>query len=392
MESLKAYREWITDAALPTWSTIGFDPAAGRFRERLAWTGAPVDVPHRAMVQARQIYVFAHACHLGWFEAGGRAAELAMGSLLRDFGEVSEQKASFAFSIDASGRTVSDTRDAYTHAFVLFAISWLYRLNGDAELLRLADKTNAFVKGHLFDARHGGVFDVYPVASREKRQNPLMHLLEAFLSLERAAPGRGYLEEARALVDLFKARLFSPDDGVLLEYFAADWGRHPDPAKAGVFEPGHHFEWVWLLREYEQLSGDDLGAWSDRLYNVARDRGIAADGLVYDELATDMSVRKRSHRVWPHTEAIKAATARHADGDTTALPFAHAMAQGLLDHFLDKSFAGGWADHIDEAHLSLVDYVPASSLYHLFFAAAEAARGLPTLGVAMPDHQHQTTR
>ena len=389
---LQAYREWIVGTALPAWSTAGFDAAAGRFRERLDRTGAPVDVPHRAMVQARQIYVFAHACHLGWFADGGRLAEVAMASLLRDFGDVSGREASFAFSVDAGGRVVSGTRDAYAHAFVLFATAWLHRLTGDAELLRLADRTNAFVKARLVDVRYGGVFDVHPVAAREKRQNPLMHLLEAYLALERAAPGRGYLEDARGLVALFKARLFSERHGVLLEYFAEDWSPHADPAKADVFEPGHHFEWVWLLDEYERLSGDDLRQWRDRLYAVARDHGVAKDGLVYDELGADMSVRKSSHRVWPHTEAIKAAAARHAAGDAAALPFARAAARGLLDHFLDRPFAGGWVDHVDEAHAPLVDYVPASSLYHLFFAAAEAAHGLPAAGAAAPDTQARATR
>jgi mannose-6-phosphate isomerase len=371
---------------------MGFDVAAGRFRERLDWSGAPVDVPHRSMVQARQIYVFSHACHLGWFEAGGPLAEQAMASLLRDFGDVSAREASFAFSIDARGRIASAARDAYAHAFVLFAVSWLHRLNGDPKLLELADKTNAFIKARLVDAHHGGVFDAHPVVSREKRQNPLMHLLEAYLSLERAAPGRGYLEDARELVDLFKSRLFSSTQGVLLEYFGEDWSLHADPAKADVFEPGHHFEWVWLLREYQELSGESLGGWSDRLYEVARDRGISADGLVYDELGADMSVRKRSHRVWPHTEAIKAAAARHAGGDAEALPFARSMAGGLLAHFLDRPFAGGWADHIDAEQVPLADYVPASSLYHLFFAAAEAARTLPVTSAAKSDRPQQMLR
>lgn len=371
---------------------MGFDVAAGRFRERLDWTGAPVDGPHRSMVQARQIYVFAHACQLGWFAEGGRLAEVAMASLLRDFGDVSAREASFAFSVDGRGRVLSDARDAYAHAFVLFAVSWLYRLNGDATLLQLAAKTNAFVRARLVDPGHGGVFDVYPVTSRDKRQNPLMHLLEAYLALERAAPGRGYLEDAARLIELFRLRLFDTRRGVLLEYFAEDWSPHPDPARAGVVEPGHHFEWVWLLREYELLAGQDLDGWGRVLYNVARERGIAADGLVYDELGADRSVRKRSHRVWPHTEAIKAAAARHAGGDQAALPFAGAMARGLLDHFLDRPFAGGWADHIDETRAPLVDYVPASSLYHLFFAAAEAERGLIATEAAGPHNQHQVAR
>ncbi len=375
MQRLTTYGEWMTSTALPAWATIGFDAQAERFRERLDWNGGPLDVPHRAMVQARQIYVYAHASHLGWYAPGGRLAEMAMASLVRDFGRLSDDQASFAFSVDRTGRAVSEARDAYTHAFVLFAIAWLYRVTGDASLLQLAARTNAFIKAELVDARHGGMFDVSPIVSREKRQNPLMHLLEAYLALERAAPGRGYLDDARQLIELFKTRLFSTPHGVLLEYFAEDWAPHADAARTDVFEPGHHFEWTWLLREYQELSGHDLATWGDQLYDIARERGIAPDGLVYDELATDGTVRKHSHRVWPHTEAIKAAVVRHADGDPSAQPFADAMAGGLLDHFLDRSFAGGWADHVDAAHRPLVDYVPASSLYHLFFAAAEAARG-----------------
>ena len=391
VERLSAYRDWMTGSALPTWSSIGFDEAAGRFRERLDFDGKPVDVPHRAMVQARQIYVYSHACHVGWLDEGGRLAELAMASLLRDFGQVGEDEASFAFSIDGRGGLVSSVRDAYTHAFVLFAIAWLHRMNGDAGLLTLADRTDAFVRARLFDARHGGMFEAWPATSREKRQNPLMHLLEAYLALERSAPGRGYLQRAGELIDLFGSRLFDSERSVLLEHFAEDWSAHPDSAMANVVEPGHHFEWVWLLREYEQLSGTSVASWSDGLYRVAREHGVARDGLLYDEIATDRSVRKGSHRVWPHTEAIKAALARDADGDKHALAFAESVAGALIDRFLDRPFAGGWIDHIGDTHAPLVDYVPASTLYHLSFAASEAAHGHCAPDVAATNEQPQIT-
>ena len=62
-----------------------------------------------------------------------------MASLQRDFATKSAGEASFAFSIDGRGGIVSDVRDAYTHAFVLFAIAWLHRVTGDVTLLTLAD-------------------------------------------------------------------------------------------------------------------------------------------------------------------------------------------------------------------------------------------------------------
>lgn len=96
------------------------------------------------------------------------------------------------------------------------------------------------------------------MTSLEKRQNTIMHLVEAYLALERSAPGRGFLHDVAALIAFFERRLFPTGRRVLLEYLTADWAPHPDPAKGRVFEPGHHLEWIRLLREYELLSGEDL--------------------------------------------------------------------------------------------------------------------------------------
>lgn len=370
---MKAYRDWIAEVALPTWATHGFDARGGRFRERLDLAGRSLDVPHRAMVQARQIYVFAHAAELGWFD-GGAMAEQAMANLIADFCEERDGQASFAFSINGERRLHSPLRDAYTHAFVLFAIAWLHRLTGEARLLDLADRVIRFIDVALIDPAHDGLFDASPAPSEAKRQNPLMHLLEAFLFLAATAPERGYLSRADALVALFKSRLWQPGPAVLPEYFARDWTPHPDPAKAGLWEPGHHFEWVWLLAEHGRLAGADHGEIIDALDRSARRHGLAPGGLIVDEVAIDGAVTKPSHRVWPHTEAIKAAVAQAARGHAGAQDFASDMAGALMSRFLDRPFAGGWIDHIAADGTPLVDYVPASSLYHLFLAAAESTR------------------
>jgi mannose/cellobiose epimerase-like protein (N-acyl-D-glucosamine 2-epimerase family) len=361
---MKAYHDWIVRAALPVWGNAGFDADAGRFRERLDAAARPVDMPHRAMVQARQIYVYAHATTLGWFD-GGALAERAMAGLLRDFCDENADMASFAFSIRADGGRASEVRDAYAHAFALFALAWMYRLTGDPRHLTLADKVIRFIERDLVDPVHGGLFDALPLVTRDKRQNPHMHLLEAYLFLERAAPGRGYLDRARALVHLFRQCMIR--DGILPEYFAKDWSPLSDSGCAGVWEPGHHFEWVWLLTEYERLSGEEVAPWIEQLGANARMSGFAASGLIVDEVGADRAVVKPAHRIWPHTEAIKAAMA------CTDEALARRMSDALLTHFLDRPFTGGWIDHIDSNYAPLVDYVPASSLYHLFLAAAEAA-------------------
>ena len=371
---MRGLKDWIVERALPLWSHAGFDPRHGRFQERLSLSGKPVEVPHRAMVQARQIYVHAHAAHLGWLPEGGALAEVAMASLIRDFCIRSNHQASFAFSVDSGGTVVSKTRDAYSHAFILFALAWTYRLNGDPALLTLADDVIAFMDQHLRDPRHGGLFDRHPVLERSKKQNPLMHLLEAYLALDDVAPGCGYLERAKELVSVFKQRLFDEKAGVLLEHFAEDWSAHPEWSKRSLFEPGHHFEWVWLLSAYQQRTGEDLGPWIGTLDDVGHRHGVSDRGLIFDELDADRRVLKSSHRIWPHTEAMRAAAARHSAGHPGAKALASTMGRVLRDNFLDRPVAGGWTDRISASGEALSDDMPASSLYHLFLAAAEVDR------------------
>jgi mannose-6-phosphate isomerase len=51
----------------------------------------------------------------------------------------------------------------------------------------------------------------------------------------------------------------------------------------------------------------------------------------------------------------------------------HCLAR-LTDTFIGKQTRGGWIDHVDVTGAPLVNMLPASTLYHLFGAAAEAAR------------------
>ena len=48
--------------------------------------------------------------------------------------------------------------------------------------------------------------------------------------------------------------------------------------------------------------------------------------------------------------------------------------RALCGHFIGRPFTTGWIDHFDADGAPLVDYVPASSLYHLMMAGSEVAR------------------
>lgn len=68
-------RQWLVQSALPLWARAGIDGEHGGFVERLMLDGRPdLSVPKRLRVQARQIYVFAHAKLLGLSDEGDSVA------------------------------------------------------------------------------------------------------------------------------------------------------------------------------------------------------------------------------------------------------------------------------------------------------------------------------
>ncbi|HAV50930.1 MAG TPA: hypothetical protein DCX75_12890, partial [Brevundimonas sp.] len=64
--AVQTYLDWMRDQALPLWAARGVDRAHGGFFEKLNTDGTPADLPRRARVLGRQIYVFSRAPGLGW--------------------------------------------------------------------------------------------------------------------------------------------------------------------------------------------------------------------------------------------------------------------------------------------------------------------------------------
>jgi mannose-6-phosphate isomerase len=178
------------------------------------------------------------------------------------------------------------------------------------------------------------------------------------------------------MFELFRSRLFQPGPGVLCEYFDATLA--PAAGATGqIVEPGHHCEWIWLLRWYERESGKAVGSYVDALYAHADRHGYDAAGMIVDEVLIDGRRRTPSHRVWPVTEAIKANVVEAARGRPGASGRIAALVIQLFDHFLTREPAGGWIDRLDARGGRATDFMPASTLYHLACAINEFGQAGP---------------
>ena len=379
--SSERIRAWLGESALPLWSSAGLDDSAGGFLDDLTADGAAVqNAPKRLRVQARQIYVFSHAYLLGWTPEPGRMSPLDAATSGFEFMTSHywrDDPGGFVYAVDRAGAVTDPQIGLYEQAFALFACAWYFRATGDARAKTWAERVLEFIDAHLADSTNGGYFDNL---SRDlpRRQNPHMHLLEALLALHRATGDEDALARARNLVDLFRQRFFEPATGTLGEFFDTGW--HPVGGTAGqIVEPGHHYEWIWLLYHYGAAAGDDCGREAEGLYRFAEAHGIdrepgATEGLVYDSVlrrGVDLDDHKR---LWGQTEAIKAQTARiEFAGDAAA----HAHLEDLLERLFACYLAedtGLWREHLQRDGKPLRDTVPATSLYHLFLALTEVLR------------------
>ncbi len=364
--------DWATGAALPLWAAAGFDDEHGRFEERLTLGGERLpDVPLRLMSQARQIHAYALAAQRGWHD-GLPLIERAYDAMVRDFHR-RDGRAGWVFSIRRDGTVADACRDLYGHAFALLAIASYVATTGRREALALAEATLAFIDSDMAAARGGGFVEQLPAATSPRRQNPHMHLFESLLALWECSGDGRYLEAANRLFDLFASRFYRPDPGVLGEYFT-DELRPADGVAGAIVEPGHHHEWVWLLRRFEAASGRDVQAFVDALYGHADRHGFDAGGMIHSELLADGTPRAGPRRIWPVTEAIKSNLIEASHGRAQGEGRAAALAVLLRQRFLNTDLAGGWRDKLDHDGRCMNAFMPASTLYHLMGAIDELSR------------------
>jgi mannose/cellobiose epimerase-like protein (N-acyl-D-glucosamine 2-epimerase family) len=362
---------WVCEEALPFWQSQGRDDVFGGVHERLHWDGSPdLASAKRVRVQARQIYCYAHATDLGWFDGIGFAGNILDWLLVK--ARIGGNASGFAHLLKADGSISNTLRDTYDHAFMLLALAWYTKASGDAQARALIGATLAFLDEELL-CRDGSYREGQP-PSLPRRQNPHMHLFEAMLALHETLAYPGALERAGKLRSMFMNRFLRPVP-VLIEFFDDDWA--PAPGKAGrIVEPGHQAEWCWLLRRYERAAGLPPDALPSALIDAAEATADPATGFLIDEAFSDGTPSRRSRRLWPQTEWAKAWLSEQRIGRKGAQAKAtHALDQ-LTTHYLGRPLPGGWIDQMDENGRPMVEGIPASTLYHVFAAAVEAEAAL----------------
>ena len=165
--------------------------------------------------------------------------------------------------------------------------------------------------------------------------------------------------------------------GALIEFFTAAWQQAPDTGS--LREPGHQFEWVWLLHEYYRLTRDEsVIAFADRLFAFGTqfgiERGDGLAGAVFDTVDANGAVVADTKLLWPQTEYLKACVARaewHDDAQARAAIPRHLA---LIAQSYMRPDGASWHNQLARDGTPLTPTTPARLLYHLFLGVAEADR------------------
>jgi mannose-6-phosphate isomerase len=366
-------QNWMFLKALPFWGSTGRDGRHG-FVECLDLAGRPCPVGFkRTRVHARQIYVFSHAFTLGY----GQGLEVARAGLDFLLKHGWTPRGGWVVSMGETGGIVNEEIDLYDQAFVLLAFAWWIRASGSRDILPWVEQTLDIIDQRLSRGEVEGQTEGWNSRGPSDKvllQNPHMHLLEALLALYAIAPGSGIRHRIAQIIRLFEIRFFDPFSGSLGEYYDENWCRI-NSEHGHLVEPGHHFEWYWLLHRAEPIIGRYLRQPAERLYTFARQYGVEEEtGYIHDVLTSTGSIHNDRHRSWPQTEYIKAMLARaDATGQLEQDQLERAL-RVLMRDYLDPAPEGCWIDHLDGAGRPCVSAIPASTLYHLFLATAELMR------------------
>lgn len=364
---------WLRQAALPVWSSLGQDQNGG-FEEVLALDGRRIATPRRARVQARQLQVYAEAGLQGWQGPWRAVVEASMERLenvyLRADGQMRTR-------LGPDGEALDETAMVYDQAFLMFALARVFAKASDSALEAKA----AAVRDRLSSRAdaHGGIEEA---GAHPYQSNAHMHLLEAALAWEEAGGGAEWASFADRIVALARSRFIDAKTGALREFFQSDWS--PAPGDDGALvEPGHQFEWAWLLARYSRKR-EDAGALTDawRLYEAGLKGVDAKRGIAIDAMNIDGSVRSARARLWPQTEWLKASlilSSLCTEKQRSLCLEQAAMAQRALWRYLTPH--GLWHDKLLEGGKFIDEPAPASSFYHIMAAYVQLKE---TLGALQP--------
>jgi mannose/cellobiose epimerase-like protein (N-acyl-D-glucosamine 2-epimerase family) len=356
-------------------ATRGWDEARGRSVERLQADLTPAPIGYRrGMVAGRQLFFFSHAYRLTMDPIFEDRARRLYADLLDHFWD--KTHGGWYFSVDDDNAVHDTTKDLYGHAFIMFGLAHYAAIFSDADAFNWIEQTNELVFRHF--RLPGGWFAPsttrdWVILGRNLEQNPHMHLLETYLSAYDVTRDEAFLKCATEIMSIYTELLRTRDGSKVLEHF--DENGQPAAARGNLIEPGHLYEWYWLVNEYADIAGLPAyrAACAPIVHWVNRWGGDSDAGGIYDVVDSNGNVVSHRKRMWPVTECIKAfVTLVRISGSEQSKGSLTQWITFIQEKYCTKD--GAWHEYLNRNLRPDCDYLPLSTPYHVAMAALEVEK------------------
>ncbi|MDR6477304.1 mannose-6-phosphate isomerase [Paraburkholderia graminis] len=351
-----ALRDHFSGVILPMWRGPGFNAALQLPFEALDVNHRPVRPQrYRAMACARQLFVFSQA-------GDAVHAHVLFDSLTSTFRDI--YRGGWFYSVDAQGVPLDTTKDLYTHAFVVFACAEYARRCGSPDALEIVYGTSELIQAKFAaadDLLNAALTADFAKVTGLPAQNPLMHLTEAWLAAREATHDRAFDAQLRRLAGAVSRHFVHPKSGCIAEF--------PLGMQGNRLEPGHQFEWFWLVNQAGPLfEGTGLAETVSRAFSFAQRNGVnERTGGVCASLDEERRIQDPNQRIWAQTEYLRALAIHEEPTVRATLP---RQMELFRQRFLRVQ---GWIEcRAATGEIARVD-MPSTTPYHL----ATAFNALP---------------
>ncbi len=367
--------QFIVEKMLPRWVEHGWDSTRG-LHEGLTPKNEPVLRGFRRLnVVTRQLYTFSRAAEDYADPSFAAMAHRCYEHLISHFQD--KRHGGWYFKLDLDGAPLDQSKDFYASSFVVLSLAAYYAAFGKPkDVLSLACETlyTLLEKLNVNDQWLGVTASSdWSKIDHRLHQNPHMHLFEAAIHLHQVSEVGIALDAIELIKPLYETRFLDTTTGCLREFFSDDG--FPDKNEGHIAEPGHLFEWHWLLGQ--KLKDVDVSSSkSELMFKWARQNSYdRIHGGIFDQVDVQGTPLKKTKRIWPVTEALKAyvTALRHEQSDDLYKEF-KSVYDLLFKHYMHTD--GSWTEHLNEDMSPLQTWMPATTGYHLYLGLTEVSRFL----------------
>lgn len=373
IDGTRELKDRFVGRTLPFLIERGWDWRRGGLIEHVGPDGGDAGTPYRrVMVHARQLYVYATWAARTDNREFAAHADRIFSYMTERFWD--HDDGGWIEKVDLDGAASGTDKVLYAHAFALFGLGAYGRALRRDGVGAWIERSREVLEARF--RRADGSYsdrmtrDFVDLAAGRRSQNPHMHLLEAALSNIGEGDDVAFRDLARRVLALFSRTFHAPNEGTVLEHLNERFEPHADDGHR--VEPGHHFEWAWLLDWASRMLGQ---SGYREIAEAILKRGLevgwdARRAGVFDEVNRDGgAVLLSSKRIWPLLELIKA-----------LLVFPNAASKvdvsRALDLLLSKylSEEGVWVERFNADWTPLDRKMPSSTAYHMSTALSELER------------------